>query len=127
MLQACQVGLGSLFDERTGMAQADLTHISVDAKLREAARLTAEILEFAENASERPSSARLGALGKKGMRQLADACFDGILRIDGARQELGASFHAEPAFQRLHRNNALCSAREVVTGLELQLAGLLAD
>ncbi len=127
LLSACRSALSSLFDEHTGVAQAELTHSGVDAKLRDAARLTAELLEFAEGNAERASSAVLGALGPKGMRKLADACFDGILNIDAARQDLGASFQADAAFQRLHRSNALRTARDVVADIEAELGRLLAD
>jgi hypothetical protein len=126
-LQERQHGLASLIDECTGAARSDLTHSFVDQHLRETARAVAALMELAEHADEQLGSSGEGLFGGLGMRELADACFDGILRIDGVRQELAGSIHAEAAVQRVHRHTALRCAREVLTTLEQELSQALAD
>jgi hypothetical protein len=91
------------------------------------AREAAELLVLAEHAAERPATSRTAAPGRRQMRALADACFDVILQIDAARQDLVASYEADPASQCRSRQHALRCAQTALAELERRLAQVLAD
>jgi hypothetical protein len=116
--------MAALLSDRDEATLSHLTHSCVQRRLREAARLAAELLELAERAAEPSHTLSEDVRGVSG---LVEACLDALLPIDAVRQDLSRSPAAEGSRQHKQRREALRRAREVLTALESQLAHALSN
>ncbi|MFT3923294.1 MAG: hypothetical protein QM778_12240 [Myxococcales bacterium] len=119
-------GFSYTFDDRLRSARADLTHSTLETQLRATALLAAELMELSESAQEEADE--LGSMrSQDALQQLADACFDVILEIDGERQDLGESMFEAPELQLGSRQSALRCAIKGLAALDQQIGMVFAD